>query len=158
MEVTQQQRCENGQRSEWTAEEKKMIAAITIPLVEMQKSYGRKIDAKLVMRGWQAILAPQYSGEQICYALVEYAKKSDDFPTPANLIAILNPQEPQVSEAEYIQACKMYEKNGYNQFSNEKDVIDRYKQQKNEKREEYKSASDEIQGIINQTAQVMIGE
>lgn len=61
--------CKRG----WTDDEKRNIAAVVYPLAEMQKAYGRSMNAQLVMQGWEGILAKKYNGDQIVYALEKYA-------------------------------------------------------------------------------------
>ena len=116
-----------------------MIGALAYPLLEMQKAYGRKFDIALVLKGWEMLLADKYNGEQICYALKEYAlNHGNDFPAPKDLIDILNPQEPLVSDAEFVAAQKKHEREGFPEFSASKTTIDKYHAQHKEQREDFK--------------------
>ena len=125
--------CRNG----WTDDEKRRLCSVTFPLIEMQKQYGREIDAKLVMRGWEVKLAGRFSIDQILFALDRYTDKRDDFPTPANLINILQPEEPEITEAQFIEAQKWQERNrDYSKYSAASETIHLYKRQKEEKSRE----------------------
>ena len=99
--------CSNG----WTADEKRAIAAITFPLIEMQKQYGKQLNAKLLMQGWEIKFGGRFSIEQLLYALNIYTDKHSDFPAPSDLIAILEPEPPKVTESEFIAAQKWQERN-----------------------------------------------
>lgn len=135
-------------KAEWSDAEKKQIAAVVWPMVEMQKAYGRKADAKLIMRGWQAMLSDKYNADQICYALKKYALEyGDDFPSPKNLNDILNPPKPKVTESQFIAAQKAQERNGYPQFSPEAYTIREYHQQNAQEEKTYVQECDKIAEI-----------
>lgn len=137
----------NSFRNGWTEAEKKKLAGVIFPLIAMQKQYGRTMDAKIVMQGWQMKLAGRYSIEQILYALDIYSDKRDDFPTPANLISILSPEPPRISEAAFIEAQKWQERNGFPMCSEARDTIDRYKNQQMDNFDRYEAEVDEIKLI-----------
>lgn len=125
---------------------------MVLPLIEMQKAYGRTLDVKLVMSGWEMVLSDKYNADQVCYALREYALTKEDFPTPASINNILNPPKPEISQAEYIAAKDWQKRNGYPMFSDALDTIQAYEKQEQGKREDYKSKNEEINAIAKQTA------
>lgn len=133
----------------WTAEEKKRLASVTFPLIATQRQYGQSMDAKLVMQGWELKLSGRFTVDQILYALDKYTDRRDDFPTPANLIQILEPEEPKVSEAQFVEAQRWQERNGYPMFSDAKDTIERYKRQNEEKREVYYIECKKISHLVS---------
>jgi hypothetical protein len=129
----------------WTADEKRKIASIIYPLIETQKAYGRNLNPELIMSAWEAVLSPYYNAEQICYALIKYAKEvGDDFPSPKNIDQILNPKPPRITEAQYIEAQKWQERNGYPMFSEAKDTIDAYLKQQQEEQEKFKTENEHL--------------
>lgn len=135
-------------KSGWEPDEKRKIAAMVYPMLEMQKAYGRTLDPALVMQGWEAFLSDEFTADQICYALKKYALDvGDDFPTPKNLKAILCPEKPRITEAEFVAAQKWQERNGYPIFSEAKDVIDAYRAQEHEQRNQYKVECDKVRRI-----------
>tara|TARA_R110000851_G_scaffold216457_1_gene369398 strand:- start:901 stop:1287 length:387 start_codon:yes stop_codon:yes gene_type:complete len=121
------------------------------PLLEIQKMYGRKLDPDLLMTAWEAVLSKHYSVEQIIYALEKYALKHDDFPSPANINNILNPEPPPVTQAEFIAAQKTYEREGFNKFSDAKFLIDRYEAEKTKLRADHTIQSREVAAIGRDT-------
>lgn len=132
----------------WSQVDRKKIASSVYPLIEMQKAYGRQLDLELIMKGWQAVLS-DYSADHVCYALKVYMKKSSDFPAPADLIKILEPEEPKITESQYVQACKQQERNGWLRFSYEQGIIDDYRKQNAAKHESYEIESETIKKLIN---------
>lgn len=136
----------NGpQKSQWTVEEKKALAAVTFPLIEIQKPYGREMNAKLVMQRWEIKFAGRFTIEQLLFALDRYTDKHDDFPSPSNIIEILEPEEPRVTTAEFIAAQKWQERNqNWSEFTDAHDTIKRYQRQKNEEKENYKITNEKI--------------
>lgn len=134
----------NGPTNRWTIEEKRALAAVTFPLIEMQKQYGREMNAPMVMKGWEIKFAGRFTIEQILYALDKYSDKKSDFPAPADLISILEPEEPKVTVAEYVAAQKWQENNGYPRFSDAYDTIKRYEKQQQEQRKSVECTREEV--------------
>ena len=138
----------NGlQKNQWSVDEKKALAAVTFPLIEMQKAYGRQMNAKIVMQGWEIKFAGRFTIEQLLFALDKYTDEHDDFPSPSNLIAILDPKEPEVTTAQYIAAQDWQKRNNYPSFSDAKDIIERYERQQYEKRENYEITCEKVKQI-----------
>lgn len=96
----------------WTDDEKRRLATVAYALMATQK-YTQGQDKKVVMRGWEMKLAGKFTIDQIIYALDKYTDRNDDFPSPADIIKILNPATPRITESQYIQACKAIEAAGY---------------------------------------------
>ena len=110
----------------------------------MQKQYGKKMDAKVVMKGWEIKLAGKYTVDQVLYALDQYTNQHDDFPTPANIIQILEPEKPRITQAQYIQACKEYEAGGYNKYSDAGLLKRAYEKQEDEDSAAFKEKKDHV--------------
>lgn len=146
-------------RSGWTDDEKRALAAVTFPLIEMQKVYGRKLDAKLIMQGWQIKFAGRFSVAQLLYALDKYTDKHDDFPSPSNLIEILEPEEPKITETQFIEAQNWQKRNDdYSEYSVAADTIRQYKMQNGKKQEVFRIESETVRqlalGSINRINQI----
>lgn len=104
----------------------------------MQKAYGRTLDVKLVMSGWEMVLADKYNADQVCYALKEYALGKEDFPTPASINNILNPAKPKITQAEYVAAREWQKTNNrYDKFTDAYDIIKGFEKQESQEREDY---------------------
>lgn len=116
----------------WSPDEKKVIFETVAVLVEMQKAYGKEINIKTLLRGWEVLLSDRFTGDEICFACKQYMLKKDDIPTVSNLIEILEPKKKGVSYAEYQDALEYQRKNGYPQFSAAQYTIREYKNQEHE--------------------------
>ncbi len=116
----------------------------------MQKAYGRQLNAKLIMQGWEIKFSERFTVEQLLYALDKYTDKHDDFPSPANLIEILQPEEPTVTEAQFIAAQKWQERNhDWSQYTEASETIAAYRKQNDEKRAEYSIVCEKVRQIAN---------
>jgi hypothetical protein len=139
--------------SNWTVEEKRKIMDVFTALAVSMKSYGN-MDHRARLRAWELILGNKYNGEQICSAMLAHAEKSDEIPTPAELIKIINPPEPKITYAEYQYALEQHKAEGYPMFGYFGQVIADYKKQQ---REEYDTPS--YQEILERRSKhVPIGE
>lgn len=106
------------------------------------------MDAKLLMQGWEIKFAGRYAVEQILYALDQYTDKHSDFPAPADLIAILEPEEPKITEAQYIEAQKWQKRNNnYSKYTDAAETIAAYRDQNTAKRDAYRIGCDKVRQI-----------
>lgn len=143
---------------QWSVEDKKRLVCVVAPLIEMQKAYGKTLDMKLVLRGWQTLLEDKYTIDQIIYALSEYALQRDDFPSPANINSILNPEKPKITESQFIAAQKAQERNGYPRFSPEAYIIKEYESQNYEQKEIFRIENKKIAEIANNSIKLIDNE
>lgn len=123
-------------------------------MIDLQKAYGRSFNAESVMSLWEWKLKKKrgFTVEQILYAIDVYSDKRDDFPSPANLIAILEPEEPEVSRAEYVNACQWLERNGWPMISDAGDTKKKFEDQEKQKRTDHKSQCADIQKIVDDSS------
>lgn len=122
----------------------------------MQKAYGREMDAKLVMRGWELKFAGRYSVEQILYALDLYSDKHDDFPSPANIVSILEPEEPRVTEAQFIEAQAWQKRNkNWDQYTQAAETIRDYRRQNEERKEDFRISCNKVNTLAIECAKKM---
>lgn len=125
-----QNECANG----WSPEQKRQLASVCFPLIQMQKQYGRNMDEKIIMQGWEIKLSKRFTIEQIIFAVDKYTDRNDDFPTPSDIINILDPEPAEISRAEYIEAKKWLERNNYNEFSEQHEIVKNFEKQERRKR------------------------
>lgn len=118
----------------WTADEKKAIAAVLVEAFEMQRTYGETLDMKIRGRAWERKLGAKFSVNQIIMAIEKYTDRHSDFPTPSDIINILAPEKPEISKAEYIAAKEWLKINGYNQFSDQYELVQAFEKQEKDKR------------------------
>lgn len=96
-------------------------------------------------------LQSRYTAEQILYAVDKYTDTKNDIPAPSDIINILNPTEPKITEAQYVNACKEQERNSFPAFSAESVIIDNYRKQNSDEQAEFKIQNEEIAGIIRKS-------
>lgn len=126
-------------------------------MIEMQKAFGRVMNPKLVMQGWEAILSPKYSADQICYALIKYAlERGVDFPSPKNINEILDPPKPRITDVEFVAAQKWQERNNnYSPYTDAHDVVQGYKAQEKEGREDWKCENEKLMQIAGSAVKMI---
>lgn len=118
---------------------------------EMQRTYGETLDMKIRGRAWERKLGAKFSVNQIIMAVEKYTDRHSDFPTPSDIINILDPVKPEISKAEYIAAKKWLEVNGYNQFSDQYALVKDFERQEKEKRNPETKANSEFLKIAKES-------
>lgn len=133
----------------WTKSEQESLVMTLTVLINGQKGYGRQHSVKDTYAYYRAKLERRFTVSQVLYALDVYTDKQNDIPAPADVIQILDPPKPRITEAQFIEAQKWQERNGYPMFSDAKTLIEKYRKQEAEKQDEHKSQRDMIQAIAS---------
>lgn len=97
----------------WTPEEKKEITKVFTVLATIQKTYGKEINMRETLQAWEYLLADKYPAENVIAAMKAYMQQSNDIPTPADLIKIMTPEKPKITQAEFIYAQEQHRLEGY---------------------------------------------
>lgn len=113
----------------WTTEEKNEIAIALHFLATVQKNYGRPIDVRDTIKAWEFVMASKYTATQVIAAMRTYLENSSDMPTPADLIKIISPPEPRITQDEYRNALEQHKAEGYPMFGYYGGIIKKYKEQ-----------------------------
>lgn len=135
--------------SSWQENEIDKLGAALAFAYKAQNTYKEPLDLKDRVYGWKFILEDEFTVEQVLYGLKKFLKRKTVMPVPADIYNILNPDEPRVTEAQFVAAQKWQERNGYPVFSDALDVIDKYNKQENSKRDNFKIRSDQIKQIVS---------
>lgn len=122
----------------WTRSDVENLTKALTVIIEGQNAYGKKYDLENIFNYMRLKLERKFTVDQVLFALDLYTNRNDDIPTPSAIINILDPQKPRITEAEFVEAQKWQEANGYPMFSAAKETIDEYKKQQSEGREEFK--------------------
>lgn len=101
-------------------------------------------------------LQSKFSAEQVIYALDKYTDTHNDIPSPADIINMLNPAKHLITEAQFVEAQKWQERNGYPVFSDALTTIETYHKQNNDKRDEFKIENENIAALVSGSANKMI--
>ena len=131
------QSLQKKQQNYWTQSEAAQIIKMLSVLINGQKAYGKDYSVKDTFAYYELKLQGKFSAEQILYALDKYTDTHNDIPAPSDIINMLKPQEPRVTEAQYVNACKEQERDGFPQFSVAYMTIADYKKQNYEEKETY---------------------
>lgn len=113
----------------WTNSEKTELAKLLAIMSVIQKSYGREIDIKMTINAWEYVIG-EYRASQVLAATEAYMKKSNDIPSPADLIKIIEPPPAKITYAEYKHALERHAAGGYNPNGKWYGTIQDYENQK----------------------------
>lgn len=120
-------------QTSWTDDETQALGKALTFAYKAQNTYKEELDLKDRVRAWKFILG-EYPMNVILAGLKEFLRENDEMPVPANIKKIIDPKPKEISTAEYVQACKWQEANGFPMFSEAKDTIDKFKKQESDAR------------------------
>lgn len=116
----------------WCKEEKILINQAVTVLADMQKNYGKQINLKSMLKGWELILADKMTGQEVVQAVKKYMEKKSDIPAPADILEIHQPAEKKITYAEYTRAKDEWAKNGYPKFDYYGNIVREYESENTE--------------------------
>lgn len=100
----------------YNQEQKSLVAAQLGACLAVQRTYGKQAsDIQVVAKIFLADLS-DYPAEKVAGALEKWRKTSPEFPTPADIIAILD-NKPKMSADVYRTMLKRFKDSGYNEFT-----------------------------------------
>lgn len=79
--------------------------------------YGKGADLDVYLNKYRLYFDGKYSVSAIVEAIHKHCERKNHIPKVADLIAILNPEKPKITQAEFIHAKKQWELEGYKPFS-----------------------------------------
>jgi len=133
----------------WQNQELEQLSMALTLAYKTQTTYKEPLDLEDRVAGWKFVLEEDWTVMQVLYALHKFMKENKVMPVPADINALLKPEPPKVTQAEYIQACKEHERNNFTAFSAEYMVIEQYKKENDEAREDYSIECDKIKEICS---------
>lgn len=133
---------------DWTIEGKKQLKSIVCKICDLEIAYGLpKKDPVKICKSLQLWLAKDLTAEQVAYAVDRLSRKSTRVPLPSEIIKFCSPDPEPITNAEYIQACRSYERNGYNAHGPDKHLMDLYIEQKNHREIESKDHQEKLASL-----------
>lgn len=93
--------------------------------------------------------------EAMCTAFLAHVERNSELPTAADLNNTVNPPKPQISMAEYIQACDYQKRNSY-PFGRYRDLIQEYEAERDAERDGWQKRQDEELAAIKQHGPAML--
>ena len=145
----QKQDCTQNQQNYWQPSEKIEITKALTVIIGNAKTYGKEYSINDTFAYYQFKLEKRFTAAQVLYAIEKYTDLKNDVPAAADIIAILEPAPPRITQAEFIAAQKGQERNGYPQFSSDAYLIRDYQTQQTEQRSAFKIENDKIKALVN---------
>jgi len=115
-----------------------------------QNNYKEPLDLKDRVLGWKFVLEEDYTVTQVLSAIKQHMKTSPVMPVPADIGAILSPPEPKITEAQFVEAQKWQERNGWPFLSEAAQTIEKYKKQRSEDYKDYQTEFEKIEELKRQ--------
>ena len=138
----------------WTTDDEiKLTKALTIA-GKLTNTFGSKAVGDIT-EGWKWILEEKYTVEQVLCALKQHINTNSTFPTPADINNLLDPPAVEITQAQYVEACKAYAREGYKMFCGHKDTMDAYVKQQAEKQENVDAIKQQAQQIMQHETQLL---
>lgn len=119
--------------------------------------FGKGVDIKLILQKYAMFFEGKYSVDQIISAIHQHCLKSTVIPKVSHLEAILSPEPPRISQAEFIHAKDQWAKEGYPSYSANAMIVKQFEQENQEERAKAKPIEDKrvlemIQGAVKKIA------
>ena len=137
MEITNQTDAttsQEKQRNYWNQSEQEELIKTLAIVIRGQKTFAEQ-SVKDAFAYFKMKLEKRFTVEQVINAIDIWTDKSREVPVPADIIAILQPEPKQITQAEFIHAQKVLDRAGYyNSYSPEAILIREYKAQQEEER------------------------
>ena len=135
----------------WNDDELDQLAMALTAAYKTNTTYKEPLDLADRVHGWRLVHDGDYTMDQILYGIKKHMKHNIDMVVPAHVTEILSPETPRITEAEFVAAQKYQERNNWPMMSDAQDIIDKYRKQNDEKRQEHKIECANIQQIVSQS-------
>ncbi len=100
-------------------------------------NYGQQLEIKERVNAFRFVLEEEYEIEEVLRAIKIHMKRSSEMVKPVHINLILSPAKPEITQTEFIHAQNQWAIERYKTFCPHKQVIDAYRQQEEEVREEH---------------------
>jgi hypothetical protein len=117
----------------------KALAVVCI----VQNAYGTESQFAARLDFWIMKLEKKYTVNQVIHALDIYTDRHSDVPTPSDIINILNPEKPKITQTEYIANKEKWAKEGYKSHCYYLGIMREFEAQEEQQRNEAKPITDE---------------
>lgn len=135
----------------WTEQEVDTLAKALVLAYKTQTTYKEPLDLKDRVLGWRMVLGDKLTMEQVLTGIAKHMERSTDMPVPAHINNIMNPEQKEITTAQYINAKEQWKINGYSPFCNHKDVVKAYEKQLQSRVAGESSEKQNINKIIHQS-------
>jgi hypothetical protein len=118
----------------WSNSDKAELIKTMAVIVNGQNSYGKTHNLAHLIDYYTMKLEGRFPMSSIIYALNLYTDRKDDVPTPADIINIIDPQKPRITQAEFIHAKEQHKLEGYKNYSYYGRIVKDYEAQEEQGR------------------------
>lgn len=119
----------------WNPSEKAEIVKTLAVIINGQKAYGKDASVQDTFAYYRMKLDGRFTASDVLSAIGLYTDRSNDLPTPADLINLMVPPPPaKVTTAEFIHAKEQQKAHGYPIYSEWKAVIEQFEMEQEEAR------------------------
>lgn len=107
-------------------EAKKTLAVLLNQCFEVQKLYGKEPEnMKTVLQVFVSILG-EYEPQAVVDAFRTHLKRSNEFPTPADIVKLIDPEPQPLDKSVYVNLCKRRDNDAENLTHDEWEYLKRY--------------------------------
>lgn len=96
--------------------------------------YGKGVDLNAILEKYKLYLQGKFTVEQVIYSLHVHCERKRIIPKVPDLLDILDPVKPKITQSEYISALDYQKRNNYPIYSAEAILIREYTAQQDEDR------------------------
>ena len=105
-------------------------------------NFGQPLELQSRIDAFRFVLEDDYTVDEVLYALKIHMKEATEMVKPAHIHKTLSPDVVKISTAEFVQAQRQYEQEGYNNSSDSKAIVDAFKLQEQELRAAHSPITD----------------
>jgi len=122
-------------RNLWSPEEeKKLSQALTFCWINATEKFGNELDLSMRVSGFKFVLGADFTIDEILSAFQIFMKKSSRMIAPADVQAILSPEKPKITQAEFIHAKEQWRLEGYPSHSFYAGIVKGYESEQSDSR------------------------
>ena len=111
-------------------------------------TFGKKIDVEILLEKYRIYLESKYTVEQVIYAIHKHCEREGNVPKVGDINAILNPEKPKITQAEYIAAKEWQKRNNrYDEWTDAYDTIKAYEDQEKTERDNFLIQCEELKQV-----------
>jgi hypothetical protein len=124
-----------------------LIKAMTVYFCDLD-TFGKKIDVEILLEKYRIYLESKYTVEQVIYAIHKHCEREGNVPKVGDINAILNPEKPKITQAEYIAAKEWQKRNNrYDEWTDAYDTIKAYEDQEKTERDNFLIQCEELKQV-----------
>ena len=126
----------------WNDKEIKKLGRALAFAYKNSDVFGQPLELQSRIDAFRFVLEDDYTVDEVLYGIKLHMKASTEMVKPAHINKMLAPDVVKISTAEFVHAQKQYELGGYNNYSEDKAIIDAFKLQEEDARNAHAEITD----------------